>query len=300
MDPTLPISKTRMLELRGQGYKTEELARSAADEWSNWLQVGLARIGVAGDFGIRTRPDGMFFNVALDAIKKEAGKPVRNDYLGLHIFEEAAEPDFVWPLQVTMTRGVHARWIKLAVNAAKDTAIRFDERYTVAYDTYRAAFDLTVPEVRLVTLVTAVEMLIEPKDRDIKTRELVDTLMRVVQTADCPGSEKQSITGTLNYLYKQSIGQAGRELVQRLRNETYWEQAPDKFFGTCYSFRSRIVHGKQPQPDRDDVIWCNVHLERMVGHLLSGELINVVSNDRLDEETERVRIELPQSSNDPD
>lgn len=132
-------------------------------------------------------------------------------------------------------------------------------------------------------------MLIEPVVRDEKTRKVVDDLMQTVSDADCPDFEKRSIRGSLQYLYSQSINQAGRSLVSRLGTRTYRDQAADKFFRSCYSMRSDIVHGNQPQPSRQDVVRSNIYLEQMVGHLLCGELIDSVSDDQIDEQTERVR-----------
>ena len=148
-------------------------------------------------------------------MEDEIGAPVRNDYLGLHAYSDDARPVFAPVPTVSGSKGFHDTWVHLLVNSARYSDIRFNDRYALAYDTYRSSFDQEVPEVRLVTLVTAVEMLIEPAPRDEKTSKLVDELLQVAAKADCPDVEKRSIEGSLKYLYNQSINQAGRSLVRR-------------------------------------------------------------------------------------
>lgn len=284
-----PIKSERQLAVRGHGYESEEDAQAAGQKWSHWVQAGLARVGLAGDFGARTRPSDAYFNVALSAMEEEAGAPVRNDYLGLHTYSDDAKPVFAPAPDITMSKGYHTTWVQLLVDAARTCDIEFDYRRALAYDTYRSSFDQEVPEVRLVTLVTAIEMLIDPEPRDDQTKTLVDALLQKVSEADCPDSEKRSIEGSLKHLYSQSIDQAGRTLVSRLGDRRYWDQTPEEFFRTSYSFRSDLVHGNHPQPSRQYVQWCTVYLEQMVGHLLCGELIDAVSDEQIDQETERIR-----------
>lgn len=113
-----PIKSEKRLALRGHGYATEHEAVDAGTKWSNWTQVGLARVGLAADFGTRTKPGGTYFNNALRALENDIGAPVRNDFLGLHTYSDDARPVFAWPLEVSGSKGFHDTWVHLLVTAA--------------------------------------------------------------------------------------------------------------------------------------------------------------------------------------
>lgn len=83
--------------------------------------------------------------------------------------------------------------------------------------------------------------------------------------------------GSLNWLYKESISQAGRKLADRLTGHNYMDMDAKKFFTYCYGLRSKLVHGSVPRPTREEVDLASVDLESFVGDLLSGPLLEQVS-----------------------
>jgi hypothetical protein len=101
-------------------------------------------------------------------------------------------------------------------------------------------------------------------------------MIRLTQAADLPASEKSSLLGSLQWLRRQSIRQAGKALAATLGERTYMDMTPPKFFAHCYDLRSTLVHGETPLPKRQEVDVSAAQLERFVADLLSRELLDAV------------------------
>ena len=125
-------------------------------------------------------------------------------------------------------------------------------------------------------LVMAIETLLDPKPRPESSRAHVEHLNALTQAADVPNSERASLLGSLQWLRLQSIRQAGKAVAATLGDRTYMDMTPSKFFDHCYELRSRLVHGKPPLPERQEVDVSAAHLERFVAQLLSRELLDTV------------------------
>ena len=61
-------------------------------------------------------------------------------------------------------------------------------------------------------------------------------------------SNRQPVTGTLRFLYKESIRQAGKRLASTLGDRSYMGEKPAVFFTRCYDLRSALAHGDYPRP----------------------------------------------------
>jgi hypothetical protein len=121
-------------------------------------------------------------------------------------------------------------------------------------------------------LMMAVETLIEPARRSDAVRAHVEQLIALTKEADLPNAEKDSVVGSLNWLFDESISQAGRRLAARLGSRNYMGEPPAKFFTGCYDLRSRLVHGHYPRPVFGEVNARCAPLELFVSDLLPGEL----------------------------
>jgi hypothetical protein len=82
--------------------------------------------------------------------------------------------------------------------------------------------------------------------------------------------EKRSLVGGLRELRRESISSAGRRLAaERLGERTYMEMPAAKFFAHCYDLRSRLVHGGEPRPSRQEVGSAAAALGVFVSELLT-------------------------------
>ena len=125
----------------------------------------------------------------------------------------------------------------------------------------------------------AVEVLLRPQPRSPAVRSHVEMLITSTTATDLDPTEKRSLLTSLGYLRHESFNQAGRRLAQTLGDRRYADKAPGTFFSHCYGVRSRLVHGQSPRPTGQEVDTLAAQLERFVGDLLSGPLLD---NTRID------------------
>ena len=73
------------------------------------------------------------------------------------------------------------------------------------------------------------------------------------------------------------------------------EEDPLTFFKRCYRMRHKLVHGGYPRPERNDVDRRAAHLELFLGHLLCGELLDLVPEMTVEPAAETDQVSQEQS-----
>ena len=129
-------------------------------------------------------------------------------------------------------------------------------RERLSLDLYNASFFEISPHARFLTLVMAVEALLEPEPRPDPVRAHVEELIRLTEMSGAlPQNQKESLCGSLRWLLNESIGQAGRRLArEHLGAKTYGGLSGPQLFTHVYTLRSNLVHGneQQPAPERSE------------------------------------------------
>ena len=99
----------------------------------------------------------------------------------------------------------------------------------------------------------------------------MESLIEKTELSDLEQREKDSVLGSLRWLKKESISQAGKRLVAaRLGAEArYQDLSPPEFFAKCYTLRSNLVHGNKPFPSFEEVGALSAPLEVFVSDLLT-------------------------------
>lgn len=269
--PELTIADSDEFAVVGSDFPSAEAARTAANAWQDELQIAFASAKIGADFGVRFAGGSTLSAHAIRAAEEASGRPVRNERLGADVFLSDAAPLY-FAFSATGHANVVIDQLLGLLLATHLRAPAVDETQRAAFAVYSAAFTLQDPDARFLTLMTAVEVLIDPKPRAPEVIKHVDSLIRATQASGLGASDKTSVTGSLRWLRKQSIGRAGRDLAATLGDRTYAELNAEDFFRACYKIRSKLVHGQVPLPERDDVSLLAAHLERFVGDLLSGGL----------------------------
>lgn len=116
---------------------------------------------------------------------------------------------------------------------------------------------------RLLTLVSAVEALVERGPLEADEQEVVDQFVAAIGASDLSAGARDSLSARARDLGNEPIARAGRRLVSRLDPELYGGIRPERFFTECYELRSRLTHGSTP-PSLDDIVNAAPELERMV------------------------------------
>jgi hypothetical protein len=147
------------------------------------------------------------------------------------------------------------------------------DKQILASEIYSASFFDISHRSRFITLVTAVEALLEPARRPETVQTLVAEMEGRTRASAIDDSTKQAIVGSLQRLREESIGESGRALSRRLLPDRRYEgHSSWEFFTRCYNLRSQILHrGKVEDASVDMLSFANT-MEAFVSELLLASL----------------------------
>lgn len=239
------------------------------------LLRSFARLRVAADFGERA-PKGRWTDYGKSLIKDDRGRPVLDDEHGLMFHKAEPTPRFVSVGAPTLKVSAQLDRLRVAVGAALRLAQAVTDQERIAYDLFSASYFDASPDARLISLVSALETLIDPPERSPAARSHVESLIGATREATLSSGERDSLISSLRWLLKESITATGAHFVRtRLGDRSYGDHPADRLWRTSYDLRSRLVHGTVPRPSREEVGRHAANLEVMVADLLSGDLLHV-------------------------
>jgi hypothetical protein len=120
---------------------------------------------------------------------------------------------------------------------------KMNSRSKLATELLTASYFEKSARSRFLTLILAAEALLELDDRSDNVKLLIDELRNHAKSSDITDTEKSSILGSLNWLYKDSISQALRKMADcYLPERIYGEMSSRDFIKKCYEARSKLVH----------------------------------------------------------
>lgn len=271
-----PIKDVKEIVMRGDGYASEEEARAEGEQLKDVLILAFARLRIGADFGDRA-PKGIITNFGLQIFEQNTGKRFLNDIHGLMTFETEPSPHFVACQVNAVITTIQEKFVQ-AITLAFELRTKLRPEDRLAFDLFSASFSEPSADARLLMLMMAVETLLNPSPRSKDAQQHINELIRLTNDSSIlTEKEKQSLTGSLQWLYNESISQAGRKLAGRLDGQSYLNMKAKDFFTYCYDLRSKLVHGYLPRPTREEVGSASAHLESFVGDLLSGPLLEQVA-----------------------
>jgi hypothetical protein len=270
--PTEPLKNAKQMVLVGDGYSTEEEALLAGARYQSALTVALARVRVGADFGARA-PKGFFTEYGLEMFAAELGQRVLNNVHGLMTFSSEPKPRFA-TANATPLRGANPEIFQTAFETSVSATHSLTPREDLAFSLFNTSFFQPTADSRFLLLMMAIEALIDPAMRSVEACEHVDTLIKQTQQVPLAKEERDSMLGTLRWLRRESITQAGKRLAaSRLGDRLYLNMPAPVFFNHSYQMRSKLVHGNLPYPTFEDVGNTVGALELFVSDLLTFPLL---------------------------
>ncbi len=191
------------------------------------------------------------------------------DVHGLMTFPSEPAPRFAMIGPASVRAGRAHTSLAEALQDAKDADLSLSDVERLAYDLYAASFSETNADARFIMLMMALETLIDQKPRSAGVIELVNSFISQASGSGIEKKEMDSLSGSLQSLRNESIGQAGRRLAEQLGDKPYDGQDLVKFFSTCYAMRSNLVHGSKSRPSRDEVSRGGASLQVFISDLLA-------------------------------
>lgn len=236
-----PIRDHSQLAVLGGPYTSKGRARVAAEKAKRALLYWAVHQRLGVDFGDGKRRSG-FTKAGLDMLQRQQGCPVRNDLHGIDVYEHVEALRFA---SFHAKRTVGKSPPKLIPTFQREYLYsrQLTEKQVLAGEIYSSSFFDVSPRSRFITLVTAVEALLEPLRRSDAVEDLVKELATKVRLSPIDELTRESIIGGLERLTHQSIKQAGCTLAASLMpDELFDGHSPADFFSRCYDLRSQILH----------------------------------------------------------
>ena len=267
-DDETPLKSAQDVVLRASGWKSSEEAQSYGKKLADRLAVALVRHQI-GVYPIGTVPQGVFFNSHLEMLEAQVGQRVVNDVYGLSVLPTEPPTRFA-RMEPRVALGISGDQLKLTFAQFASTLHILSHREKLAIDFFNISFLQDSRAVRLVSLVMAIEALLELKQRAPAGMQLVQSFMGQTRAStSLPIGERDSLLGSLHYLQLESIRHAGSTLAeQRLHGRKYHDMVPAKFFSYCYDLRSKLVHGNVPVPSDENLGIAAADLEVFVADLI--------------------------------
>lgn len=110
-----------------------------------------------------------------------------------------------------------------------------------------------LPEARLITAVSALELLLVPIQRSERATCVLESCIEIVRNAEgVDPVERESMVSSLQHLKKLSIRGSGKLWAEGLPGMYLGYSAP-QFWAALYDERSNIVHGSAKRLSREQI-----------------------------------------------
>lgn len=190
------------------------------------------------------------------------------------MYESIPTPQFVSSSSFHSQYTLQEKFLETFTHIA-NCSFELTSKERLSLEFFHASFFQQSIDARFLLLVTAIEALIETRQRSDEAVKHVDHLIQLTHESNSlDRKEKDSLVGSLRWLRQQSINQAGRELAStKLGGRTYMNLSASDFFRRCYDIRSRLVHGSTPPPSvLSEIGEFETPLKRFVSDLLCAHL----------------------------
>lgn len=267
----LPLNGCARVIVTGGVFATQEAARDAAERAKSAIIQWAVKERAGVDFGdglkrAASTEDGIRYWEA------QFGRPVRDDIHGIDVFESGPDYGFLYhDLKETVEK--NADNFIAAFQEGFGSAHKITTKQALAGEIYASSFFDVGQRSRFITLVTAIEALIECRPREGEARALVNQFELMTKESGLDNSIRQSLLGALNWLRSESIGHAGKALAERLlAGQTFSGVLPGKFFSLAYDLRGELMHTGATSAETDMLAKSNA-MEEFANSLIRASLL---------------------------
>lgn len=274
-DMKTPLKTAKEIALRSAGWPTEKEADTKGAWYAARLDLALVRhrVGVRPEQCVSRS---MLAKSVLQMCEAQPDQRVLNDTYGLSVFPSDPPPRFGRIGGTYLSQPNPERFVA-TFSRLCSIDLTLASRDRLAIDLFNTSFLQPSSATRVLTLVMAVESLIELLPRPPETLILVDSFIKQAKGDEAlVKSHRDSLLKSLRQLRLESIGSAGRRLAMaRLGERKYMKLAAPKFFDHCYSLRSKLVHGTAKQPSDQEVKSAAVAMEEFVAEMITQPFLGL-------------------------
>ena len=242
-----PIKESKELTLSSKGFGSEEEAWDIGKKVKDSLLVACMKLRIGVDAG-KDKPKSSLSIAIKEKIHDEHKVKIIDNVHGLTVYDEVNPVKTFTVSGIGLVSPATSELFGDEIKTPFISNIILSNKETLALELYGASHYEKSDRARFLTLILALESLLEPKERDEKTIKHVEALIEKTNSATIPENEKKSILGSLKWLYTESISQSIKRIVNIFLGEKeYAGMSSVKFVTHCYKMRSKLVHeGKTP------------------------------------------------------
>jgi hypothetical protein len=241
----MPTSKAQVFIFSGQGYALSEEALQAGHALKNAIRLAAVEVGSAIDVG-QDVAHGRPGQVVIEEFAKR-GFQLLPEVHGLHVYEETGIPTVLMArAEGTAVTPLGAFTDALHTHAGESSDVT--EKRALACDLFVQSRFESSPKSRHLTLVTALEVLSQRRERSGRAVQLVEEFREAIKKAlrEADPAEKkelESLLGASNDLRSESISAAIRRLAESVPSSgPIGDADPGDLVRTSYDARSQLTH----------------------------------------------------------
>jgi hypothetical protein len=269
-----PIKDCARALVSAQGFATEEEARKAAQATKRALLYWAVKYRHGLDLGDRP-PTSIATKAGLEMLEKEHGCPFRNDRHGIDVYEHRDGLKFVYS-EMNAIAQKHPGNLLCTFSEELRSARRITDKQALACEIYCSSWFDVGYKSRFITLVTAIEALIDQELHSDPVQTFVTESIKLMEASQIGDPVRASLRGSLDKMRRESITQAGRRLASELLpGQLFDGQSASGVFGKLYGLRSELVHDGAPGKDEEIRLAANTAEEftaKLLLASLGGEL----------------------------
>jgi hypothetical protein len=270
------IADSRELVVLGGPYDDPETAHKDGSRVIEAMGRAFASLRLGVDTA-GFRAGAQFGQAGLEWLSQGTEQQILNDDQGLLVFDSGVPTRWAHANAPEVRIGVAPARLGRITNAALTRNIRLSAKEALSLELYHSSHFEQSGRARFLTLMIAIEAMLEPAPREPAALQLVDAFTEAVAGASgFSEGEQASLLGSLRYLRDDSISRTGRRLATaRLGQRSYARKRADKFFTYCYDLRSAIVHRGQFDSDNGAADLPIGDLDHFVADLINYQLLDL-------------------------
>lgn len=255
--------------IRGEGFRSEDDAYRVALATKQALLYWAVRFRHGLDLGDRPSTNGAT-KAGLELLENNHGCPFRNDRHGIDVYEHNDRLKFIYS-EATAIALKHPGNLVDTFSDKLSATRPITAKQALASEIYCSSwFDISYIS-RFITLVTAIEALIEQEEHPGDVQAFANETIKHLDASAIDASIKASLRGSLYRMRRESISQAGRRFASTLLlGQSFEGQSPDRLFTKLYGLRSELVHDGAPGKDEEIRLAANVAEEFTAKLLLAS------------------------------
>ena len=264
-DKSQRISDSRDLVLIGGPFAARRVALEKGRRMQFALRLCGAKLNVGFDLG-RDRPHGgTFMKPVLKSLSRRSRGNVLNDIHGLVVIQ-GEKPNYFLSGKADVISGRSGDRFTDELRNQFGSLKRPSAKKHLALDLYAASFFEQSDRARLLTLVTAVEILGRRARRTKHAQQLISQFELLVKHSKLSETEKRSLEGGISRLeFRPPAQDIARLIKAHLAGRTYMGLSADKFYKDVTRLRGRLIH----RGEYDDNLGAvAATFQNMVGDLL--------------------------------